>query len=210
MKPGILPGLSVGGHPLRQYSSPAAAELADVWSRIADLDLALAALERLQALHGTDSDLFLSTSLYCAMAIYYRRCFASGVRQGLHLPTEELVADAKAAHDLLLAVANKHIAHSVNSFEEVKVSVALEHCDGELPRLLGVTPVMMRLSSHNPEQLEKFSALIGQMRKELTLRLDELGPKVANELASLPVEELLSLPCLEFRQVDDALADKRR
>src|SRR5215203_5172760 len=143
MKSSTLPGPTVGEQPLHQYSSAAAAQLADLWSQIADLDLALGALERLQALRGMDTDLVLETSLYCAAAIYYRRCFSSGVRSRLHSAIDdELDAEAKVTHSLLLAVANKHIAHSVNSFEEVKVGVSLERKDGKPVRFLGITPVM--------------------------------------------------------------------
>lgn len=194
-----------------EYSSEIAAELGDLWSRIADLDMAQAALKSLRSLLDRDSDIAIDTCLYCAAAIFYRRCFSSGVRRHLQLDLESsLDVETKATHDLFWATANKHLAHSVNPFEEVKVALALEHPEEGSARVLGVIPIMSRLSSHNKEQLERFSVLVSRVREELARRFQQLGGEVATEAAGVPVEELLALPSLEFRTIDDAQADKRR
>ena len=173
--------------------------------------MAQAALDRLRRLRNMGADLALETSLYCAAAIFYRRCFSTGVRKRLRLElTSELDADTRADHDLFLAVANKHLAHSVNSFEETKVVLALERSEGKAARVVGVTPGLSRLSSHNPKQLERFSRLIANVRQLLDKELQALGHRVASEAAQVPVEELLALPAVDFRMIDDSRADKRR
>jgi hypothetical protein len=124
--------------------------------------------------------------------------------------TSELDADTRADHDLLLAVANKHLAHSVNSFEEAKVILRLERSEGKPARVVGVTPGMIRLSSHNPKQLERFSRLISIVRERLDKQLQVFGHRVASEAAQIPVKELLTLPSADFSMIDDSRADKRR
>ena len=213
MKSQKAPFLTVttpGDRSLHQYSSDKAAELGDLWSRIADLDLAKAALERLRSL-DEESDVALDASLYCAAAISYRRCFTSGVRTRLRLEIEEhLDADMRTAHELFLATANRHLAHSVNPFEECKVALLLSRAEGEPARVLGVTPNLVRLSSHNKGQLGRFSALISRVKAILGEQLAVLGSEVATEAAQVPIEELLALPPVEFAPIDDATANKRR
>ena len=53
-----------GERSLHQYSSEKAAELGDLWSRIADLDLAQAALERLRHLGNSESDIVIDASRF--------------------------------------------------------------------------------------------------------------------------------------------------
>lgn len=200
-----------GGQSFHQYESELAAELADLWSCLSDLDMAQAALDRLRRLRNMDSDLALETSLYCAAGIFYRRCFTSGVRKGLGGdPTSELDEETLADHDLFLAVANKHLAHSVNSFEQAKVLLVLERSEGKPVRVVGVAPGMSRLSSHNPKQLERFSRLISIIRSNLDKRLQTLLHQVATEAAQVPAEDLIALPAVEFSMIDDSRANKRR
>jgi hypothetical protein len=158
-----------------------------------------------------EADLALETSLYCAAGIFYRRCFSTGVRKRLGIDlTSELDPETRADHDLFLAVANKHLAHSVNAFEEAKIILALERSEGKPARVVGVTPGMSRLSSHNPKQLERFSRLISIVRGILDEQLQALGHQVAAEAAQVPVEDLLALPAAVFSMIDDSRADKRR
>jgi hypothetical protein len=75
---------------------------------------------------------------------------------------------------------------------------------------MGVTPSLVRLSSHNKGQLGRFSALISRVRAMLVEQLAVLGSEVATEAAQVPIEELLALPPVEFAAIDDATANKRR
>jgi hypothetical protein len=56
---------------------------------------------------------------FVASAIYYRRCFKNGVR--IHLFRDDILdslsTDMLALHDVLIDIADKHIAHSVNEME---------------------------------------------------------------------------------------------
>jgi len=56
---------------------------------------------------------------FVAGAIYYRRCFKSGVRVWLRRDqiVSALNGDQLALHDALIDIADKHIAHSVNEME---------------------------------------------------------------------------------------------
>ena len=58
-------------------------------------------------------------ALSTAACVSYSRCFVSGVREPLK-PTllEQLSPGHRALHEFLFDLRNKHIAHSVNAFEE--------------------------------------------------------------------------------------------
>ena len=60
-----------------------------------------------------------------AAVIAYRRCFASGVRDRLDQPEyqSENFGDLASIHSYFMELANKHVAHSVNPFEEPSIGV---------------------------------------------------------------------------------------
>lgn len=65
-------------------------------------------------------------ALSTAACVAYARCFLSGVRQSLD--AEELNATdpaLRATHEFVLALRNKHVAHSVNAFERNSVTVSV-------------------------------------------------------------------------------------
>lgn len=206
-----------GNRSVHEYTSDAAAVLGDLWSRIADLDVAQAALDKPRSISDINTDLVVER--YCQMlwigrsgsVRLPRRCFSSGLRNRLQLDLEaQLDGETKAAHELLLAVANKHLAHSVNPFEEVKVAIVLDRPEGEAARVVGVTQAMTRLSSHNEAQLQRFTSLVAQIRELLLGELNAQGTRVATEAAHVPVDELVALLPLEFRPIDDDEANRRR
>ena len=69
---------------LHRYETGLSSELADLWSRIADLALAAAALSSLRKACGQDLGIVSGATLYCTAAIFYRCCFSSGVRSKLN------------------------------------------------------------------------------------------------------------------------------
>ena len=65
-------------------------------------------------------------ALSIAACISFARCFSSGVRQSLDSDLLSAVdIEINTLHNFVLDFRNKHIAHSVNSFEENSVTVHL-------------------------------------------------------------------------------------
>lgn len=63
-------------------------------------------------------------ALSTAACISYAKCLSSGVRQSLDSNLLSIAGrELKTLHDFAINVRNKHIAHSVNSFEENLVTL---------------------------------------------------------------------------------------
>ena len=97
-----------------------AARLASLGGVERDLRGALATCDLLLAQSPPKlTNLPLWEALSCAVVVRYSRCFVTGVRESLDpIALTALRADFAELHDYLIMLRNKHIAHSVNAFEE--------------------------------------------------------------------------------------------
>ena len=98
-----------------------AGHLADLLSIHQDHSFTIGASTRLlEAINEMPGDSVLIQSLWTAALISYIRCFASGKRYGL---SEEILSRLEGApidvHRFYKHLRDKHIAHSVNPFEEI-------------------------------------------------------------------------------------------
>jgi hypothetical protein len=127
-----------------RFAVPEAARLASLIGMQSDLEQVIAYCDRMIERYAgphlkktpfdivgftTPLDFVDSEALSTAACISYARCFASGVRQSLDsdlLNTAD--TELKKLHHFVVNLRDKHIAHSVNSFEENLVTVHIgEH-----------------------------------------------------------------------------------
>lgn len=89
---------------------------------------------------ATKRDFVLWEGLCSAAVVRYARCFASGVRERL---PQSLVEDAdpklRAFHEYIIELRNKHVAHSVNPFEENDVTVQIGEHFKESKEIVAIT-----------------------------------------------------------------------
>ena len=99
---------------------PEAADLADLTGVRYDLDSARNLARRLKKLLGSRQyDSELVDALTTAILVRYSRSFVTGVRKRLKDDALGMLTDEqRKKHDQLRAWRDKHIAHSVNAFEE--------------------------------------------------------------------------------------------
>ena len=114
--------------PLLEILSDDAAILADWWAVAHDLDHVIAATKMLyEALQAGQDDGPAVRALWTSALVAYIRCFGSGKRIRLDpviffsLPGQPL-----ETHQWYKDTRDKHIAHAVNGFEEVRVGVAFD------------------------------------------------------------------------------------
>lgn len=92
-----------------------------------DMRAVVEVCERLDALDDISKfDVVLWEALSGAAVIRYGRCFKQGVRH--YLPVKALLAaprELQETHSFIIALRDKHIAHSVNPFEENEVTVQI-------------------------------------------------------------------------------------
>jgi hypothetical protein len=198
---------------------PEAARLASLMGAKADLERVLAYVERMiERWSGphlakspfdivgftTPVDFDEWEALSTATAVAYARCFMSGVREELpeddvKLGTSEIIA----THAFLMAFRNKHVAHSVNPFEQNTVGVQIADTFASASEIESVTPRHTRQNGFSFDEpprvrnlakwwLERVSADISRetIRVRDILRkmsLDEV--KLAGELPSHAVDQ---------------------
>ena len=97
--------------PIHASELPECKILADLESIANDLRVVVEITERLI---GGEKDLTLVRAFFSAGLITYRRCFTSGIRNGLtREDISRFAGKALEMHDYLYAQANRLIAHSV-------------------------------------------------------------------------------------------------
>jgi hypothetical protein len=98
-----------------------------------DIQATLEYCDRLDSMRGEPFDIILWEAVSAAAVVRYSRCFTSGVRIGLtHDLLDVAPEDVQRTHEYIVAVRSKHVAHSVNEFEENDVTVTLREDEGLL------------------------------------------------------------------------------
>ena len=118
----------MSGKILYRFPVPEARRLASLAGIATDLQAVVEYCRRLESLwlNLRTLDFSLSEALSTAAVVRYGRCFKSGVRE--RLPEDALdVAPAalRDTHKFVIELRDKHVAHSVNPFEENEVAVQI-------------------------------------------------------------------------------------
>jgi hypothetical protein len=209
---------------MKQYSSDKANELAAFASILSDLRFARRACELLLAqfppVSGHEEELsetaILRKSLWNSALIAYARSFASGVRTAC-LSTDMFNAlgdksvDAVKAHEHFLAQRNKHIAHSVNRLEDVRVLLMVRDGVNTTKGVHGAGPFHIWQDHEEPGNVQTLAnlamVLAQQIEALIPVRIEEVLAEARvlndNQLASLP-DMAIQLP------VDVSEVGKRR
>lgn len=199
-------------HTAKEYRSELAADLADLASIRHDLefviratDLALLIPEPTAAsLDATLSDdLIRRTSLWNSALVAYARCFGTGVRQrrlseDLFQPLGGKAEEAVRAHRYCLETRNKYIAHSVNSFERVKVALLVGDGVHSQKGVVGGGPMLVRPAAEKAENVQTLRNLATFLMRHVESVLKEKGSQLLEEARGLPETTLDNLPNLEF------------
>ena len=132
--------------PIAKVDFPDAQKLADLATIIQDLRAIMQTCSRLKGLLDENSkDSILIESLWVSALIKYARCFASGKRFGLSKDIyQKLQGEPIKAHQFYIDLRNKHIAHSVNPFEQMEVGLVLSSTNESDKKIIGVSTLAMR------------------------------------------------------------------
>ena len=175
-----------------------ALKLADVYSILQELKSVMETCTRLrQLLKAEQKDWLLIESLWTAALIRYSRCFASGKRHGLSEDIyKDLPGDAIGVHRLYENLRNKHIAHSVNPFEQVKVGLILSSEKSQEKKVMEVSPFLMKLVATTDDDVRQLGALVKVLVNKLMKNGEQYEEEALRVGRSLPIDELYSLPRL--------------
>ncbi len=177
-----------------------AKKLADLASIYQDLSFTVEVLKRLKQLLKEDSkDNILIQSLWTAALISYIRCFSSGKRFGLSENIfKKLEYDPKLEEDPITChryyknLRDKHIAHSVNPFEQVAVDLQLSEPDSPKREVLGVATLLQKLICLDIKGVGTLLRLALFAKEEVAKQGKEYEAKTLEVGKSLPIDALYS------------------
>ena len=169
-------------------------DLADLTGVRFDLDTAREfALKLLSLICSSPPDYSLSDPLSTAILVRYSRAFLSGVRKPLGDEALQILTDEQRnQHEYLKDLRSKHIAHSVNCFEE-SVPVArywVERVESE-----GITSIscmhhrVIGLSEHNLNAVVELSNILLVF---VDKRIKEEESRLLPIVRAMPINEVLA------------------
>jgi hypothetical protein len=168
--------------------------LADLTLILQDLTFTVNVLERLRGLLKDNSkDRILIESLWTSALISYVRCFSSGKRFGLTeniFKNKKLKGDPIGCHRYYKNLRDKHIAHSVNPFEQVAVDLELSRSDSGKREVLGVGILSQKLICVDVKGVETLLRLTLIAREEVHKQAQEYEVKTLEVGKNLPIDTL--------------------
>src|SRR4051812_43921132 len=138
--------------PIHVCTLPECKIYADLTSVSNDLNLVIDITEKLIV---GETDVVLLRALFSGSLITYRRCFTSGVRNGLKRDDlTSIPGKAVEMHDYLFEQANRLIAHSVSPFEHTQVGALVRE-----DKCVGITTLSAQLVLFPESHLDQWHRL---------------------------------------------------
>jgi hypothetical protein len=192
----------MGGKPLLLIENEEALILADWLSIQNDLSSVIMASKRLcTLLDKEEKDLIIIQSLWTSALIRYARCFTSGKRKPRLIPEiyKDLEGDPIGTHQYYIDTRNKHIAHPVNVFEEVKIGILPSDTFPEKPAYIGIGHLLAFRVADAKEGVAQLGMLAtvaynyakneaGRAKESLERKIDSLSKEELRKLRPLRIQ----------------------
>ncbi len=187
--------------------------LADLTGIQIDLQVVIDLCRRLQKTYSIERmDSELQEVLTIAILVKYSRPFVTGVRSKLSVfDVPGLTDEELEQHETFIALRNKHIAHSVNEFEENKV---VAYYNDEKVYDEGITSISVqhaRLISLSGNDAEAIIILSQKILDYINSKIKLEKNKVLNVVRNQPIIEVLKRGASEsLANMNIKNVDKRR
>jgi hypothetical protein len=146
-----------------------------------------------------------------AILVRYSRAFVSGVRKGLGEDTlASLSVGQRANHERLRAFRDKHIAHSVNAFEDTKIQA--RYCEERVQQegITAVSAAHYRVMGLSSRDVGDVMDLCKALLVYVDAKIEEEKKRLLFVLRSMPIAEVLSRPSSPVLLPDHSKIGKRR
>ena len=175
----------------REVPPALAGELGELYGVEQDLEAAKNYCERLkrELSDFASADWVLVEALSEAAIIRYARCFTTGSR--INLDPALLEPEARKVHDWFWNLRSKHIAHSVNEFENWSVTVHVVE-PPDPPAVYGVSMGAGRVGGLSPELVGMLEVLCDVLLAYLGSRIEKKRAAVEEAVHSRPMDEVYS------------------
>jgi hypothetical protein len=207
------PGEDANAAQLASIDTAESRRFADALSIDQDLRFAVDAFVSLLDEEVNPTGSVAARSLLIAGLVAYARCFASGVRGGYSVDLQRIdgiIQGADAYHRWLLDVRNKHIAHSVNSYEQNVPIIVLSAPESGDRRILGSIYSRAILGGFSRKDYEQAIWFITQVRRLVGSDLEALERAMVAAAEALPIDELYAAPPPTMLMVGGDQAGRRR
>jgi len=199
-------------NPIAKVDYEEAKKLADLGAIVQDLGFTMKTCSRLKKLLKEKSqDSLLIESMWTAALIRYARCFATGKRFGL---TESifdgLQGEPHKVHKMYIELRDKHIAHSVNPFEQMAVGLILSPQNSHERKIIGVATMSMRYICSDVERIHQLGLLSKVLLEKVIQIAKEYEKKTLEKGKNIPLEALYKLSRLRMVAPGSELTSKPR
>ena len=129
--------------------------------------------------------------MWTAALIRYARCFASGKRFGLSESIfNGLKGEPRKVHKMYIDLRNKHIAHSVNPFEQMEIGLILSPKNGHERKIIGVATMAMRHICSDMEGVHQLGLLSKVLLEKVSQIAKEYEKKTLEKGKNIPIDDL--------------------
>lgn len=203
LNPRLTTGQDDGdGHPQKVYSmrTPAARAVADLLAIQQDLNFVSEACDLLLDLPSVDPRLHatLARALWSSALVAYARCFATGKRLGLTTDDVQRVPNGTQAvefHGKMIDLRNKHIAHSVNPLEFIKIGVMVGSLSGDdEERVTGLATIFGAEWEPHPANVDGLRRLGVELLAAVAARIQKETPALRQAVGEQPIEAIKQWP----------------
>ena len=182
-----------------EYSGNNASNLADLYAIDQELRFVIEASTRLAGrIEEKSSDQIEMRALYSGALQAYARCFTSSKRKTLDPEIySSLGGEPLACHEMYIGMRNKHLAHSVNAFEQIKVGLSLAPED-KRREILDVGCFTLSLIYADAENMLQLSRLALIALKYIETQIEDLQKTIIKEANQKDINLFYAQPNLRF------------
>lgn len=199
-------------HTFVHFEHEDAAELARLQSIHSDLQSAIQLCDYFESQSQNGyPPLEITDAFSTAILVRYSRVFVSGVRKRLEDDAlASLDAEQRANHEWLRAFRDKHIAHSVNAFEDTKVQA--RYCEERVLQegIAGVSAAHYRVVGLSSQDVRVITELCKALIVYVDAKIAEEKNRLLYILRSMPIAEVLAGPSSPLLVPDHSKIGKRR
>ena len=190
--------------PVVKLEGGRARRLADLTGIYADLSFTIDActvlMRLLQEKRETDEAWVLKEALWSSALMSYARSFGPAKRYGLSEAVfKDLEADYLAAHRVFIGFRNKHVAHSINPFEQAEIGLMLSEEWAADKKVEGIVAISVRLTNLNEPAAVDLHNLAVTLRNEVGKLAKAEEHEVLRAARAEPVQSFYKLPRLQVR-----------
>lgn len=151
-----------------------------------------------------------SEALWLAAVLNYGRAFGTGVRTTERLDPGMLSAEERAQHNFFIDLRNKHVAHSVNAYEQVLTLAYITNSPFASKEVTRVGQTHLSVTPMGSEEIAALRELASKFVRQLNRTIWKLHVIIGAELAEVGLDEVYSYPDLSVSIPSNLDVSKRR